>query len=118
MKKYNHFQYLNSFELINQLKANPNDNNNIDKETFNEILDILNKVIKIYNDDYVYKMIEDNRKDDFVELISRININMLAKVYCEVNGSEFTNDEKEILSSELSQAEKSTLSDAISGRKK
>lgn len=101
----------------NQAKTNTNDT--ADSETFTEISDTLDKVIKQYNDeDYVYEMIEDNRKGDFAKLISKLNINMLARVYCEVNGNEFTKDEKEILSSELSQTQKSTLSDAISGRKK
>lgn len=108
-------------EARSQVKTSTNDT--VDSEVLAEITDILDTIIGVYDNEVnVYDMIEDNRMYDYKysEMIPKpnIDINMLARVYCEVNGNEFTKDEKEILSSELSQTQKSILSDAISGRKK
>lgn len=112
----NNFSYesvLNPYvDAKNQSKSN------LDDETLAEASNILGDVLERYNDDYVYGMIEDNRKEDFEELVSRFNINMLAEVYCDVNGNEFTIEERNILSNELSQMDKSTLFSTISGKKK
>lgn len=90
------------------------DDERTDSEVLAAVINILDRVI-----DYDYlEVLFDNNKGWFEDLISKADINMLAKIYCEVHGNGFTQEEKQILFNELSETEMAILSATISGKKR
>lgn len=117
----NNFDYTSILLPYKEALKYASDLSQTDKsDNLSEAIEILNHFLTLYEkDNYVYDMIEDNRSEKFNSKVEELDIETLASIYCEINGNDFTDEEKKILSSELSELQKNTLETATNvGRKK
>lgn len=68
-----------------------------DEETLKEALEVLEEILAVYDKEYIFSMLEDCRQGEYVEAIEKLGIDSLARIYCEVNGRDFSNTEKMVL---------------------
>ena len=66
-------------------------------DTLEEALEVLDEILSIYDKEYIVSMLEDCRKKEYDEAIEKLGIASLARIYCEVNGGDFSNTEKRVL---------------------
>lgn len=66
-------------------------------DTLEEALEVLDEILSIYDKEYIVSMLEDCRQKEYDEAIEKLGIASLAKIYCEVNGGDFSNTEKRVL---------------------
>ena len=93
--------------------------NTTDDDTLTEAIEALDSSLNTYsNKEYVTDMIVDNRQEDYHDVIEKMGIDSLARIYCEINGGTFTAEEKMILKNELSQEQQDVLYDVASGKKR
>lgn len=66
-------------------------------DTLEEALEVLDEILSIYDKEYIVSMLEDCRQKEYDEAIEKLGIASLARIYCEVNGGDFSNTEKRVL---------------------
>lgn len=94
-------------------------NSSIDSDALTEAIEVLDSSLSTYgNKEYIVDIIEENRKDDYYDAIGKLGIDTLAAIYCEINGSAFTDEEIRLLAGELPQVQQNTLSYVVNAKKR